>query len=341
MQALLKPTAGLAPIETPEPSDDLIQEMWERFQIDYQVNDSSRFDTFRDNVLAAHERNNEQGVNCTDLFDGEECVFGVTKFSHLTKDEFSSMMLGRRSIPNITGVSVLSRVADTSETQFDWRTKGAVTPVKNQNICGSCWAFSAVESVESAWFLATGELLELSTEQVVSCDPLDLGCSGGLPEYAYEYIMQAGGIEKAVDYPDTSSMTGVGGSCLFDASKTAAQISGWRYVVAPCETTACQAQDEDGLAPALVQYGPLSIDVHADDWAYYMGGIFNVACTSSYLGIDHAVLLVGYNKAETETTPYWIVRNSWDTDWGIEGYMYLAMGSNLCGIADYAKLPDV
>jgi len=290
--------------------------------------------------LTAHAKNNEQGVSCTDLFDGQQCVFGITKFSHLTSDEFKSKMLGRRPSPNKAfDVPVLDPVKDTSETEVDWRLKGAVTAVKNQNVCGSCWAFSVVETVESAYFLSTGSLEVLSTEQLVSCDPFDLGCFGGLTEYGYEYVMNAGGLQTATDYPDHSSRTGIAGHCQFDSSKTVAQITGWKYVVDPCYYGACQTQDEDALASALATYGPISVSVHADLWSYYIGGVFNLPCPSSALEQDHAVQLVGYNKAET--TPYWIIRNSWDVDWGIEGYLYLAMGSNLCGVADDATLPVV
>merc|ERR1712139_370456 len=180
--------------------------------------------------------------------------------------------------------------------------------VKNQGNCGSCWAFSATEEIESAVFMATKKLPVLSTQQIISCDKQDEGCNGGDPVTAYKFVEKNDGIDSGSDYPDQSHRTGKGGQC--------------------------KNQDENGLAAALVAKGPISICVNAggNGWQTYKRGIFSKKCSSAAAKMDHCVQLVGYDK--TGDSPYWIVRKSWNTDWGIDGFMHLEMGKNLCGVAD-------
>merc|ERR1711975_55899 len=140
----------------------------------------------------------------------------------------------------------------------DWRTKGAVTAVKDQGQCGSCWAFSTTEEIESSVFMATGKLLTLSTQQIISCDKVDDGCNGGNTETAYKYIKKAGGIDTASDYPDKSHKSGRTGKCGWDKKK-AAKVSGFTYAVTPRNKGPCKHQDEDKLAASLAAKGPISI----------------------------------------------------------------------------------
>jgi len=208
---------------------------------------------------------------------------------------------------------------------FDWRDSGAVTPVKDQGQCGSCWAFSVVENVESMWILAkkgTNESLRLSEQQVVDCDRDDSGCNGGDPPTAYDYIINAPGIMDENNYPYTAR----DGNCNFDKTKVNAKISQWKY--------ATQSKDEKTLKNNLVSWGPLSICVDAEYWQYYTGGVLTAWQCAWINMLDHCVDLVGYNTKETPN--YWIVRNSWNTDWGVDGYIYLSMNENTCGMTEEA-----
>lgn len=327
------------------PSDEEVETMWTRFRKEHPKSYSSepsRFAAFKANVMLAHELNREQGVSCTDLFDGEDCVFGITKFSDMFEDEFAKTMLGykagnRPSNATVLAVNDLPRDVPAS---VDWRKKGAVSSVKDQGNCGSCWAFSATEEIESQVFMKTGKLPILSTQQIISCDKTDDGCDGGNTETAYAYVKKAGGLDTASDYPDKSHKTGRTGKCTWDHKK-AVQVAGFSYATKHCEKGPCKHQDEDALAAALATKGPVSICVNAggNGWQVYKKGVFKKKCSGAASELDHCVQLVGYDKSGP--TPYWIVRNSWNTDWGIEGYMHLKMGENLCGVADDATIAEV
>jgi len=208
--------------------------------------------------------------------------------------------------------------------------------VKDQQQCGSCWAFSATEEIESAWFLSKKTLPVLSPQQIVSCDTTDAGCNGGDTITAYQYVQSAGGLESDSAYPYTSG-GGDSGTCKFDKSKVVATVGGFTYATPPC-TDSCTHQNETTLANSLLD-APVSICVYAESWQNYNSGILKTNCPRSYSDLDHCVQLVGFNFAGT--TPYWIVRNSWNTDWGVAGYIYIESGTNLCGIADEATIVTI
>jgi C1A family cysteine protease len=213
---------------------------------------------------------------------------------------------------------------------LDWSAKGATTPVKDQGDCGSCWAYSATEGIESGLFMASGTLEELSEQQVISCDKDDLGCNGGDLPTAFDYVKSAGGIDTEKDYPDTSADSGDTGRCKSFSKKV--KVTGWKYAIPPCTGGACKNQKESDMMAALNTYGPLSVCVNAESWDNYSGGIYKKKCSGKESALDHCVQLVGYNKAQN----YWKVRNSWAADWGEDGFIRLPMGENACGIADEA-----
>jgi C1A family cysteine protease len=192
-----------------------------------------------------------------------------------------------------------------------------VTPVYNQGQCGSCWAFSATENIESQWALAGNQLTELSMQQIVDCSDWDDGCSGGWPSYAYDYVIDAPGQDPLASYPYTAE----DGTCAYNASAVVAKISSWAYTTTD--------EDEHQMANYLALHGPISVCVDAEEWDSYTGGLF--LASSCGTSLDHCVLAVGYNLAANP--PYWIIRNSWGTDWGIKGYMYLEFGQDACGVA--------
>jgi hypothetical protein len=219
--------------------------------------------------------------------------------------------------------------------RLDWtETPGAVSPVKDQGACGSCWAFSATEGIESGVFMNDGTAPPpLSPQQIVSCDKTDGGCKGGDLPAAFDYVESAGGLDTETHYPDASSRTGQTGDCRSHLNFVT--VTDYKYAVPPCDKGSCSDQDEDGLKAALNSFGPLSVCVNAGDWSTYEGGVVESgSCSGAWNTLDHCVLLVGYDT--TASTPYWKVKNSWAADWGEAGFIRLPMGENACGIADEA-----
>eukprot|EP01006_Ploeotia_vitrea_P041923 TRINITY_DN66587_c0_g5_i1.p1 TRINITY_DN66587_c0_g5~~TRINITY_DN66587_c0_g5_i1.p1 ORF type:complete len:362 (-),score=198.70 TRINITY_DN66587_c0_g5_i1:88-1173(-) len=288
-----------------------------------------RFANFRA-TLRRVEKSRADHVLRTGRQDAEE-VFAPTKFADLSPREFRARLGYRpRGRPGTTAVTEPTLKVGEAPKRVDWRDKGAVTPVKNQGGCGSCWAFSAAEEIESMWFLAGHKLTELSVEQIVDCDNNDSGCNGGDPISAYKYVEKAGGLDLGKDYPYTAG-GGYSGQCAFKKSEIAASFTNYTYATPPCYD-ACNNQDEDTMARNIAAVGPASICVDASSWQDYSGGVYSGPCSHDAMDLDHCVQVVGYNKEAS--TPYWIVRNSWGADWAISGYIHLEMGKNQCGVAD-------
>uniref|UniRef100_A0A8C1SCE6 Cathepsin F n=1 Tax=Cyprinus carpio TaxID=7962 RepID=A0A8C1SCE6_CYPCA len=239
--------------------------------------------------------------------------YGVTKFSDLTVQLIPSSVqwsLKKEMKP----ATPASKAAPDS---WDWRDHGAVGPVKNQGMCGSCWAFSVTGNIEGQWFKKTGQLLSLSEQELVDCDKLDQACGGGLPSNAYEAIEKLGGLETETDY----NYTGHKQSCDFSSGKVAAYINS--SVELP--------DSENEIAAWLAENGPVSAALNAFAMQFYRKGVshpLKIFCNPWM--IDHAVLLVGFGQRNG--VPFWAIKNSWGEDYGEQGYYYLYRGSRLCGI---------
>lgn len=213
--------------------------------------------------------------------------------------------------------------------KWDWRTDGlingvsAISAVNNQGYCGSCWAFSATEEIESMNFLDKtstdkGKPWNLAVQQIVDCAHKALGCQGGWTYIAYEYVEKAGGMDPTSDYPYTAR----NGACHFKKSEVKADISTWKYVT--------KDRDEEAMKHFVATTGPLSVCVDAASWQFYTKGVLR-RCGKQ---IDHCVQLTGYG--EKDGVQAWNIRNSWGLTWGEKGYIYLLYGKNTCAVAEVA-----
>jgi C1A family cysteine protease len=313
-------------------SDWLLKNEFENFKTKFSVKyetpeeEAYRFQIFKSTIERVVSMNKEHNTS----------VFGITKFSDLTEEEFRLRYLTGK--PKTVDAPVYEP-GPIEASSFDWRSHGVVTSVKDQGQCGSCWAHSAVETVESAWAIAGNKLTKFSVQQVNSCDSDDYGCSGGWPSSAFEYIESAGGLATEATYPYSDS-DGDTSSCKSKITIAGGQVTGWSYATPQCKAGSCSNQNEQTLIASLAKQ-PISIVVDASKWSYYSSGVYPTsACSSSRSSLDHAVQLVGYTNYGS-SSGYYIVRNSWSTDWGVDGYIYLPIGSNACGIADIATIVSV
>eukprot|EP00931_Biecheleriopsis_adriatica_P078734 TRINITY_DN52156_c0_g1_i1.p1 TRINITY_DN52156_c0_g1~~TRINITY_DN52156_c0_g1_i1.p1 ORF type:complete len:491 (-),score=131.68 TRINITY_DN52156_c0_g1_i1:151-1572(-) len=242
----------------------------------------------------------------------------LSPFADLSPEEFSQRhgLLAENFVAD-ENVEIL----DTADlpSSIDWVEKGAVNPVKNQGTCGSCWAFSTVANIEGAGFVTTGKLVSLSEQELVDCDKNgDHGCQGGLPANAFQdMIKNSLGLELETKYP----YKGRNGACAAQAPQEVAFIKGYKQI----------STDEDQIAAALVQHGPLSIGLNAGPMQWYMGGIahpFKLLCNPKK--IDHGVAIVGFGAEGSKK--YWKIRNSWGTSWGEQGYYRIIRGVGACGM---------
>jgi cathepsin F len=316
------------PIVSPYPlSDEEVKDLFTMFTRKYEVMLGSeeefqtRFAIFKDNVEKARVYNQLTNSN----------TYGVTKFSHLTEDEFanrylSKKIMSRADIPYTKSVDNYP-VRANLPTAFDWREKGAVTPPKNQGACGSCWAFSTTGNVEGQHFLKTGNLVSLSEQQLVDCDKncdkqgdCDAGCNGGLMWNAFQYIIDNKGISSEQAYPYEARDN----KCRFQPQTVVANISSWEML----------PQNETELAQWLVDHGPVSIGINAAWMQMYVGGISDpLICDPKHL--NHGVLLVGFGWGKSllgKEEPYWIIKNSWGSGWGEKGFMRIVRNKGKCGL---------
>ena len=259
-------------------------------------------------------------------FERGTAQYGVTMFADLTREEFKERHLGYR--PDLRQENeiplAMAEIPDIDlPPKFDWREHNAVTPVKNQGQCGSCWAFSVTGNVEGQYAIKHGKLLSLSEQELVDCDTMDQGCGGGEMENAYRTIEKLGGLELEKEYPYDARNE----ECHFAKNKAKVQV------VSAVNITS----NETDMAKWLVKNGPISIAINADAMQFYMGGVshpFRFLCSPKDL--DHGVLIVGYGTSTDRLfhreLPYWIVKNSWSPKWGEQGYYRVFRGDGTCGL---------
>ncbi|KAK8803464.1 hypothetical protein WA158_001158 [Blastocystis sp. Blastoise] len=266
--------------------------------------------------------NNENKKNHTYLL-------GFTSLTDLTNEEYQQSKLCGCAAPKPN--EYLRKTQATSihrslPESIDWREKGAVNPIRDQGDCGSCWAFAAVASIEGAHFQSTGELLSLSPQQLVDCDPSSYGCESGLVEYAFRYIISNKGICSEEDYPYTA----VTGTCNDKKCKPATSISSFSIVP--------RWSGESMLTAISERVVSLGIASRSDVFQHYSSGILDSEDCGT--NISHYVAAVGYG--EENGKKYFIIRNTYGENWGEKGYIRLAYteeGMGMCGIYIDGKYP--
>ena len=246
---------------------------------------------------------------------------GVNQFSDRTAEEMKRMN-GFKPSTEARIETMLSE--DGLADSVDWRTKGAVTPVKNQGQCGSCWSFSTTGAVEGAMFLSTGTLQSYSEQQLVDCSRLNHGCNGGSMALAFMYT-ERNPLELESEYPYTA----VGGKCQYTASKGVGKVKSYTNV----------PKNSPAQLQAAIAKAPVSVAIEADQISFqsYKSGVITTGCGTN---LDHGVLAVGYGTDAT-AGDYFIVKNSWGASWGDQGYVLIGAGSsNVCGILSMASYPS-
>jgi len=301
-----------------------VSDEWQLFKKTYnkaynKAEEAHRFAVFQTNFDIAKD------LTAKSNGDAE---FGVTKFSDLTKEEFSARYLKYEastddSVPDYDA----SQLSDKVPNKQDWYLN-LTTKVKDQGQCGSCWAFSATEQIETMAIKAgvTKTDQELSVQQIVSCDKnKDQGCQGGDTVTAYAYVMRAKGLEPNSDFPYFSGTDGMTGWCLNrDKKAKLADISSFSKV---------GARKEPVMQKYIANEAPLSICVDASSWQTYKKGVVGPATCGKQL--DHCVQLTGYDftMVRFPGKKAWLVRNSWNTNWGMKGFIAVEYGVDACGIS--------
>ncbi|CAN8304596.1 unnamed protein product [Cochlearia groenlandica] len=305
---------------------ELFEEWISNFERAYETVEEKllRFEVFKDNLKHIDETNKKV----------KSYWLGLNEFADLSHEEFKKMYLGlktdirRRGDEERSYEEFAYKDVESLPKSVDWRKKGAVSYVKNQGSCGSCWAFSTVAAVEGINKIVSGNLTTLSEQELIDCDTTyNNGCNGGLMDYAFEYIVKNGGLRKEEDYPYSMEE----GTCETQKDESEmVTINGHQDV---------PTNDEKSLLKALA-HQPLSVAIDASgrEFQFYSGGVFDGRCG---VDLDHGVAAVGYGSSKG--SDYVIVKNSWGPKWGEKGYIRMKRNTGkpegLCGINKMASFP--
>jgi len=261
---------------------------------------------------------------------GHTYTLGETPFTDLSSEEFKATYVNGYKSPEqqLGDLPYLGEHEGVeSSGSVDWTTKGAVTPVKNQGQCGSCWSFSTTGGLEGAWQISAGQLTSMSEQQFVDCDKSSMGCNGGSMATAFSWA-EGQDILTEASYPYTAK----DGTCKTSGTTAIPKggVTGYKSVGSLFFKATTEKMQ------SAIDQQPVSIAIQADQasFQHYTSGILSEACGTQ---LDHGVLAVGYNSADG----YWLVKNSWGSSWGEKGYIRLTQTGNECGILNQPVYPQV
>ncbi|KAM3720267.1 Cathepsin [Dirofilaria immitis] len=302
---------------------------------DEEINlEHRRFMIYLENIKEIEKHNERYRYN------KETYKMGINHLADMLPEEFDkllgfvgSKMRIRNKFQNISRIKLKGPLPD----KIDWRDSGAVTAIKDQGNCGSCWAFSAVGALEGQHFLQTGKLINFSEQNLIDCSSNDnydnYGCLGGFILEAFRYVVDNDGINTEESYP----YDGYENSCRFSTGNIGTSAYGARSL---------PVGDELQLQAAIAMIGPISVAINASTMKFYQKGIISTHKCST--GLNHAVLAIGYGtelvklgNGTKKLFDYWLIKNSWGNEWGINGYLKLARNqNNMCGIGLYSCYPN-
>ncbi|KAG8227592.1 hypothetical protein J437_LFUL000693 [Ladona fulva] len=322
---------------------NLVMDEWAAFKLqhkknyDSEIEENFRMKIFMENKrkIAKHNSNFENGIVSYKL--------RLNKFGDLLSHEFKSLVNGFNrtksgkylGASNLKGATYISPANVELPKHVDWRKLGAVTPVKDQRNCGSCWSFSATGALEGQHFRKTGKLVSLSEQNLIDCSTKygNQGCNGGLMDQAFQYVKVNGGLDTEESYPYEAEDD----KCRYLPEDSGATDVGFVDI---------KEGSEDDLKAAIATVGPVSVAIDAshESFQFYSEGVYyDQECSSTEL--DHGVLAVGYGTEKSpsgEDQDYWLIKNSWSENWGIGGYVKIARNkNNTCGVATQASYPLV
>jgi len=274
-----------------------------------------RFNVFKDNLKIIED------LNAKD----PEAIYGINEFADLSPEEFTDLyrmknfsalkmeLEANGQIDLLPTAPALTGNFSALPTAYDWVGKGCVTGIYQQGTCGSCWAFGTAENLESQACIKGSGKRNFSMQQILDC--CTGSCKGGYPTNALAYVKNSG-IMGYSNYP----YTGAKGNCRYSASSVVQRFTGYGYID--------RNRNENNIRNWVYSSGAPLACVDAKTWQYYQGGVVTSNCG---VAIDHVVQIVGWATMNGRLA--WKIRNSWGTGWGASGYMYIAIGGNLCAIA--------
>lgn len=324
------------------------QDEFEQFKVHYRrayatlAEETERFQNFHESLERIEKHN---------AVPSHSWQRGLNQFSDMNDLEFKQAVLMAPQDCSATGPPKSRAAAPKAQdlpAHVDWRAKGVVSEVKNQGHCGSCWTFATVGCLEAHLAIKydSWRAPRVSEQQLVDCAQAfdNAGCNGGLPSHAFEYIRYAGGLDTEFHYP----YHGTDGNCTFegppdDMSSPFMPTSAGIGVTVPGGSVNLTVGDEEELRNAVATRGPVTIAYQvASDFRDYKSGVYtSTVCENGPQDVNHAVLVVGYGNDPVSGLDYWLVKNSWDYTFGVEGFFKIEANKNMCGLADCMSYPDL
>jgi len=296
--------------------------------------DKNKYNKALNNFKAAAQRvkKNRDAVQA----GNSDIALALNKFSHLSTDEFKGARLGRlpRTSPPPAAAAALPKVKRaTAPVSVNWTAQGYVTAVKDQGDCGCCWTFSTVGALEGAYFKTKKSLLSFSEQELVECVTGYTGCDGGFEDYAFDYMKASKGMDTLASYPYIAGNLTYSPTCQSKPASRVAMNVAWSYLTAT----------DAAVLTAIQTVGPIAVSIAVNDpFMDYSSGVMDPSVFCLPGENNHAVLLTGAGTDPVTGVPYWLVKNSWSTDWGEAGYFRMSRATpNACGITTWPYLVTV